>query len=184
MTHHSKVLCDPLWRALSQEEKDKYKEKKKSRRTHLEEAVRERQERDLREKERTAQLKKERYLKEKERKAQDLQTQALRMARGFMLFKQKKTKIVLLEMVTANIVHIAPEIELDRVQKHLEKYPRVKIDKSEASRGTRGFCMFSEDGKMYRCEIVSCDRKQVMRSFFGLTNYLTNDFFSGHRELF
>ena len=106
------------------------------------------------------------------------------MARGFMLFKQKKTKIVLLEMVTANIVHIAPEIELDRVQKHLEKYPRVKIDKSEASRGTRGFCMFSEDGKMYRCEIVSCDRKQVMRSFFGLTNYLTNDFFSGHRELF
>ena len=43
------MLCDPLWRALSQEEKDKYKEKKKSRRTHLEEAVRERQERDLRE---------------------------------------------------------------------------------------------------------------------------------------
>ena len=104
MTYHSKVLCDPLWRALSQEEKDKYKEKKRSRRTHLEEAVRERQERDLREKERAAQLKKERYLKEKERKAQDLQTQALRMARGFMLFKQKKTKIVLLEMVNANIV--------------------------------------------------------------------------------
>ena len=162
------ILCDPLWRALSQEEKAKYKNlKKRAKRAELDQAVRERQAQE--EKER--QIKEFKLAKEKERQAEELKTQSLRMARGFMLLKQKKTKIVLLEMVSPSIVCIAPEIELGRVQKHLERFPRVKIEKSEKMKGTKGFCSFSGDGMLYRCEIISSDRRKVRTCWIRSDSY-------------
>ena len=45
------ILCDPLWRALSKEEKAKYKhEKKRAKRMELDQAVKERQAQELMEK--------------------------------------------------------------------------------------------------------------------------------------
>ena len=162
------ILCDPLWRALSKEEKAKYKhEKKRAKRMELDRAVKERQAQELMEKQATELRRKQ---AEDLRKKQDLSTQALRMARGFMLLK-KKTKIVLLEMITPSLAFVAPEIELDRVQKHLEKTPRTRIEESEVRKGSLGFCSYSKDGLMYRCEVLSSDRKKVNRNFSLLSNY-------------
>ena len=137
-------LCDPLWKALSKEEKDRYKNmKKRGKRAELDAHVKERQRQDQLEKE--------------------LDIRSLRLARDqFLVKKKSKKKIILLGMETPNIAYVAPERELRRVQDFLQKCARTKIDKLFIRKGIVGFTSFSKDGLMYRCLVVSCDKKKVI----------------------
>ena len=136
------TLCDPLWRALSREEKNEYKSQgKKAKRLDLDLHVKERQ--------------------RQERFVEELDVKSLELARHQLVFMKKKTKVVLLEMITPGTVYVAPEKELGRVEKFLQKCPRNKIDKFFVRAGVVGFTRFSEDGKMYRCQVLSSNMKKV-----------------------
>ena len=136
-------LCDPLWKALSKEEKDRYKNmKKKGKRAELDKHVMERQRQDKLEKE--------------------LDIRSLRLARDqFLVKKKSKKKIVLLGMESPSTAYVAPERELLRVQDFLQKCERKRIDKLFIRKGLVGFTRYSKDGKMYRCLVLSCDKRKV-----------------------
>ena len=54
-----------------------------------------------------------------------------------------------------------PRRELLRVQEFLQKCERNRIDKLFIRKGIVGFTSFSKDGMMYRCLVLSCDKKKV-----------------------
>ena len=141
------ALCDPLWRALSKKEKDRYKSKKKqARKAVLDKHVKDRQRED--------------------KLAKELDIRSLRLARDqFLVKKRSKKKIILLEMTAPNTAYVAPERELLRVQEFLQKCPRNSIGKLFVREGVVAFTSFSKDGKMYRCQVLSCQGKKVTESF-------------------
>ena len=137
-------LCDPLWKALSKEEKEKYKSKKKQgKRAELDRHVAERQRQDKLEKE--------------------LDIRSLRLARDqFLVKKKSKKKIALLGMETPSTAYVAPERELRRVQDFLQKCQRTRIGELFVRKGIVAFTNFSKDGLMYRCRVLSCDKEKVI----------------------
>jgi len=111
------ALCDPLWRKLNREEKDKYKQMKKA-------------------------------YKENEQKEYDHRlSTALR--------SESKTSVVLGYVETPNIVWISKVSEVEKVEKQLSNMTMVPLQ--EVKNGTVAACRFSEDGEVYRCQVLAVE---------------------------
>jgi len=108
------ALCDPLWRKLNREEKDKYKQMKKA-------------------------------YKEKEQKEYEL-------GLSTALRSEAKTSVIVGYVETPSIVWISKMNEVEKVEKQLSNMTMVPLQ--EVKNGTVAACRFSEDGEVYRCQVL------------------------------
>eukprot|EP00092_Neocalanus_flemingeri_P016858 GFUD01018235.1.p1 GENE.GFUD01018235.1~~GFUD01018235.1.p1 ORF type:complete len:703 (+),score=228.32 GFUD01018235.1:78-2186(+) len=115
-------LCDPLWRRLDKEEKDKYKKMKKA-------------------------LKRERLEEDHQRN-------------GMVMHVDRRTKVVVGQVEKPDIVWVSPVREVNAVQKQLAELMMVPMEQVEV--GTMAACKFSDDGVVYRCQVVTMDGKEDM----------------------
>ena len=139
------TLCDPLWRALPQEEKKKYKVKKKQLR------LAER----MRAVDRTVRVKPN----------IDTSTTVDTFFSG-----ESATAAVLLEVVSVAKIRVAPDREIKKVQKFLYKNQDKleKIDPSRVVVGLNAVARFSEDGELYRCRVTKLLKNLVKVSLLFL----------------
>eukprot|EP00092_Neocalanus_flemingeri_P085320 GFUD01107358.1.p1 GENE.GFUD01107358.1~~GFUD01107358.1.p1 ORF type:complete len:692 (+),score=227.91 GFUD01107358.1:78-2153(+) len=115
-------LCDPLWRRLDKEGKDKYKKMKKA-------------------------LKRERLEEDHQRN-------------GMVMHMDRRTKVVVGQVEKPDIVWVSPVREVNAVQKQLAELMMVPMEQVEV--GTMAACKFSDDGVVYRCQVVTMDGKEDM----------------------
>ena len=130
-------LCDPLWRALPKEEKDKYKLKKKEMR--------------LAERMNVANA----YVRRN-----NIDTTSYP---DTFFSKDEKTAAILLDVVSVTKIRVAPEREIKKVQKFLAKNQDKfgKIDPSRVVVGMNAVARFSEDGELYRCRVTKLSKDLV-----------------------
>jgi len=111
------ALCDPLWRKLDKEEKDKYKQMKKA-------------------------------YKEKERNETEEKFASL-------MHTGSKTSVVVGHVEKPDIVWVVKTKDMDFVQNQLTNITMVPIDVVKV--GTVAACKFSEDGVVYRAQVLSME---------------------------
>jgi len=131
--HELQVLCDSLWKALSKEEKARYKQMSKD--------------------------KKREELGIAAEAAQDaVRAEFLMKFQNLSLdpYINGLTRIYLLDVISVTHVSIAPEAEIKKIQRFLHRndFDLVKINPDFVEIDLQGLARFSEDSKLYRCKVT------------------------------
>ena len=131
--HELQVLCDSLWKALSKEEKAKYKQMSKDKKRE-----------DL---ENAAEVAQEAVKAEFLQRFQNLSLDP---------YINGLTKIYLLDVLSVTYVTVAPEAEMKKVQKFLLRndFDLVRINPDFVEIGLQALARFSEDDQLYRCKVT------------------------------
>ena len=131
--HELQVLCDSLWKALSKEEKARYKQMSKDKKRE-----------DL---EIATETAKEAVRAEFLQKFQNL---------SLVPYINGLTRIYLLDVLSVTHITMAPEAEIKKIQRFLLRndFDLVKINPDFVEIGLQGLARFSEDNKLYRCRVT------------------------------
>ena len=141
--HELQVLCDPLWRALAREEKDKYKMMKK----------------DLKMADRMKLI--------EERKAEEAKMKP-RSDAWLKFFSGDKTRVYVMDVLSISKVRVSPEKEIKKMQKFLSQddLELVQFNPDMVFVGLEAIARYSEDNSLYRCRVTDIQEDTAKVGYF------------------
>jgi len=140
--HELQVLCDPLWRALAREEKDRYKMMKK----------------DFKMADRMKLV--------EERKAEEAKMQP-RSDAWLKFFSGVKTRVYVMDVLSISKVRVSPEKEIKKMQKFLSQddLDLVQLNPDMVFVGLEAIARYSEDNSLYRCRVTDI-QEDIAKVFY------------------
>ena len=141
--HELQVLCDPLWRALAREEKDKYKMMKK----------------DFKMADRMKLI--------EERKAEEAKMKP-RSDAWLKFFSGDKTRVYVMDVLSISKVRVSPEKEIKKMQKFLSQddLELVQFNPDMVFVGLEAIARYSEDNSLYRCRVTDIQEDTAKVGYF------------------